>query len=49
MNNPKDLKYYDDKSNLTSMLVDFIKLCEEIGRDSEEEIEDIIADAKRDS
>jgi len=42
----KEQKYYEDKSTLTGLLSDFIKLCKELGRDVDDEIEDIIVDAK---
>ena len=46
MNEIKFIIYADMKSKLTSLLSDFIKICDEQGRDSRSEIEDCIYDAK---
>ena len=45
--NDKELQFYDDKSELTTRIINFLKLCSEIGRDSNDELEDVIADAKK--
>ena len=45
----EEQKFYDTKSELTSLLTDFIKLCIEDGRDAECEIDDCVADAVKDS
>ena len=41
-------KFYDAKSNLTSAIIDFKKICEDDGREFEDELDDVIADARRD-
>lgn len=45
----KEDRFYDLKSALTSALIDFIKICEENERDTEDEIDDCIADAEKEA
>lgn len=45
----KEQKYYTDKSTITGYICDFINLCQELGRDWEDEIADVLYDAKNDA
>lgn len=42
----KEEQFYTDRSNLVSHLTDYIRLCQELGRDPEEEIEEAVYEAK---
>lgn len=43
----KEKQFYIDRSGLLGKLIDFIKLCVEVDRDYEEEVDEIIEEAKR--
>ena len=45
----KQEQFFTDKSNLTSAISDFIKLCQEVEREWQDELDDVCYEAEQDA